>query len=501
MRNSLFLQRPWIFLVLYSVIVAMEPLGVQRALGCATELQAKSAHVKKPTAWAKHWKSKRAGRRIASVGDTSWSKDQLWGGQNPKLWKPEAVLANAVSDALARGYSEFGAQDVLVSVPLKMLYGSDRPYGDGQTNASISFGNFGSSGDSSQDPNAMLPPVVASWISYSYGSKKLEIRFQNMRDLDLSKPGQLIYFANGNWTTHSLGVAQKNLEGSYDITWTADGSSITWGDLFQNRVAYFQAPGKTDVFPIDFRNVVTSNSDLLSQVVPAKRNLGTGTLLDPENASVQSQDQSSVIPFDILTKKNFATDLKASHYTPVVGIHNAFHTPDGVEHITAVGNGDTTVILPPQSPFKMAYICFDARNIAAERSADVGGVPSGAGWHEIGDPAETVINSLETAAPIFGYANGKPGMDLPSKQIAGGYAFGLTDVAVIRKLKPGQALVTAAGPTTSAEGFSDARGKGEPSGRNYHWFIFDQPHEVCAVEWVHPCIPNESNSLGMSCGQ
>jgi hypothetical protein len=102
------------------------------------------------------------------------------------------------------------------------------------------------------------------------------------------------------------------------------------------------------------------------------------------------------------------------------------------------------------------------------------------------------MNTLETASPLFGYANGKPGDDRV-------YTFGLSDVTVIRKLRPGMALVTAAGTTTAAEAYTPLRGSGPAQGRNYHWFAFDQPTEVCAVEWVHPCIPDPTNHIGLVC--
>lgn len=102
------------------------------------------------------------------------------------------------------------------------------------------------------------------------------------------------------------------------------------------------------------------------------------------------------------------------------------------------------------------------------------------------------MNTLENAAPLFGYANGRPGDDRE-------YQYGLSDVALIRRLRPGSALVTAVGLTTAAEGYTSARGTGPANGRNYHWFAFDQPTEVCAVEWVHPCVPTTSNQIGLSC--
>jgi hypothetical protein len=243
------------------------------------------------------------------------------------------------------------------------------------------------------------------------------------------------------------------------------------------------------------------------------RNLSKGTLLDPEQVSSQPVNGTTDGTLTSFTKmypnnpnpscppngcpagpNDFGGDLHATRFSPIKGVHNQFTYADGSKGITAVGNGDTTLILSPNAPFKMAYICFDGRNLDGETQL---GVPSGGGWHEIGDHAETVMNTLENAAPLFGYANGKPGDNRE-------YTYGLSDVTVIRKLRPGMALVTAAGTTTTAEDATfnhEARGTGPANGRNYHWFAFEQPTEVCAVEWVHPCIPNVSNNIGLSCSQ
>ena len=161
---------------------------------------------------------------------------------------------------------------------------------------------------------------------------------------------------------------------------------------------------------------------------------------------------------------------------------------------TAVGHGNTLVMIRAPSPFKLAYICFDKRDPEAEAKF---GVPSGGGWHEIGDPAETVMNTLEKAPVVFGYANGRPAAAPPSGQ----FAYGLSDIAVIRELKPGFALITAGGDTTRAEDASGWQNRGsqknKPDGRNYHWFAFHQAHEVCGLEWVHPKVPTPDNHWGL----
>jgi len=81
----------------------------------------------------------------------------------------------------------------------------------------------------------------------------------------------------------------------------------------------------------------------------------------PNNPNPSCQSGCDAGPTD------FGGDLHATRYSPVVGVHNRFTYPNASEPTTtAVGNGDTTVILSPNSPFKMAYICFDGRNLGAE---------------------------------------------------------------------------------------------------------------------------------------
>lgn len=471
--------------------------STHQVLGCATDLK-KMKTPAPATAWSKYWNahassSKRDPKsaRMPSSDSTGWSADRQWGGNNSAAWKPEAIVANAASDALDRGFARAGAQEVLVSIPLKMLYGPTRPYGDGQTNAAVSFGSFA----------GKAPPIVASWIVFSDGTKILNIR-ANQIDGILETGHVTIDFANGSKPI-SLGTPHMVQKGIYEISWKA--TQIQWGDLYQNHVAYLSLPGVARSFPLDFRDTVKPVAELLANVPSQNRNLVKGSLLDPEWASSQSENMS-MSPFAKMYANNpnpscasgcpagpndFGGDVHAMRYSPVVGVHNQFVYANGTAGTTAVGNGDTTLILPPNAPFKLAYICFDGRNLTAEKSF---GTPSGGGWHEIGDDAETVMNTLENASPIFGYANGKPGDDRE-------YQYGLSDIALIRRLRPGAALITAVGTTTAAEGYSSARGRGPANGRNYHWFAFDQPTEVCAVEWVHPCIPTPSNQIGLNCSK
>lgn len=61
----------------------------------------------------------------------------------------------------------------------------------------------------------------------------------------------------------------------------------------------------------------------------------------------------------------------------------------------------TWVTQPPQAPLKTVYSCWSPRNLVDEARF---GVPSGAGWHLIGDPAETIFNNLRSGEMLVGMA-------------------------------------------------------------------------------------------------
>jgi hypothetical protein len=477
------------------VLFCLTSLSIPLAYACFTGNSAKKSLSPAEKAVARqYWlKNSKSGRSVAED-----SSAIPWGG-NSAGWSAEAILANAVSAALKDGWGLPGVQDVLVAIPVKMMIGKvpnladtqkfvvNRPYGDGQTNAHVTFG---------AGWTEKAPELVASLIQFKSGSPLVRFRFHS----NPTQSGNQIEINYEGTTGKPIALKSKTPEGDLLFDWV---SHATWGTLFENKVAFVRIVGSKTWFPIDFRNVMIANRDLLAGIPESLRSYGKGTL-DPEKVSVQGQ-KTTAFPFQVMNPDSFASDLNAKRFFPVTppGIHSGYYDDSGKEYTTAVGNGATTLFDSPQmdppgtAPFKMAYICFDKRNLEAEKA----GAPSGGGWHEIGDPAETVINSLENASVIFGYANGVPAAKTPD----GDFDHGLTDIAVVRRVPPGSAIVTAAGPTSAQEeranldNHTNMRGQGPASGRNYHWFIFDQPHEVCAVEWVHLCVPSATNQLGMNC--
>ncbi len=147
-------------------------------------------------------------------------------------------------------------------------------------------------------------------------------------------------------------------------------------------------------------------------------------------------------------------------------VHGVFPDANGAK--TALGGVLTWGIVDKNfGPFKNLYTCFEARNIALENST---GVPSGAGWHLIGDAAETVLNNLENLAlPV---ATGRTHSFSES-------AFGFTESITATWLQTDEVLISQNG--------------------NFHWYLNPYESTVCTEIWVHNCIPNTSNNWGFNC--
>jgi len=429
---------------------------------------------------------------------------QAWGGKNPIQWKPEAVLANATSKALNEGWSRSGIKDVLVAVPVQMYFSkpSDnwmaRPYDDGQTNAGVSFPGW----------TEKEPPLVGSLLRFSRGSDVLALRFSGKLGGRMER-AEIVYFiekpeGSGKFEKRQAEVALEMQSGARLGEWKVD-SQKKWGDLVVSRPLFVRPVGWEDWFVLDFRHVVVGLKDLAA-AVRGKSASQNRPLLDPEKIGPTSHAGT---PFKRLLQRSkdrsFGPGINTDPYEPT-DIHGRL--PVGPQVITtSVGKGWTWVLSKgPDAPFKNLYTCFERRNPVAEARE---GVPSGGGWHEIGDAAETIINNLEDAPLVVGSATGLPWPAPPT----GAFAYQLGDIVVVRWLRPGEALVTPAGETTwkedepwrriNADGSqnkdSSFRGRGGPSGRNYHWFYFQSDREVCTQEWVHDCVPNVKNSLGTQC--
>jgi hypothetical protein len=390
-----------------------------------------------------------------------------WGGGDATRWRPEAVMANAMSRALNDAWAQPDVKDAIAAAPVKMLDSGFREFGDGQANAAPSFEWWPES----------RPPLVATLVRFGNAPARVVLRF------DHALPYGGTQF-EARWTVSDVPrtatlTAVTDAAGDKVITWTPP-AEIGWdaAPIFSTVVLVHPA-GWGDWFPVWFRFPVRPIADFKA-TVPAglARFADGGDIADHEKVSVQG-NFTGQSPFDKLIPHDFGGRYNNPPFQPA-DIHALFPW-NGHSYVTGVGTGWTWVANQPPAPFKIMYTCFDRRHADAEAAAPDGGVPSGGGWHRIGDPAETVLNDLEDGPIALGSAQNNP---LPAALLpSGGFAYNLSDLATLRFVQPGEAFITASGTS-----WVDATGKTWDQS-NYHWYFFQQDRPVCTEEWVHPYRP------------
>jgi hypothetical protein len=422
------------------------------------------------------------------------ASDQPWGGKNPKLWRPEAILANAASLWLNTGWNLSEVAEVLVSVPVKMIPTNERVYGDGQTNASLGFG---------PNWNEDHPQLVATLVKYKSGDRRVILSFSPALKIATPKVKvtSFVTDTSGKSLRKDETLDIKKQDGQTLAGWIVP-KEVRFGDLENSRVFWVRPDGWDSAFPVDFRVAVYSNQKL-SEAAKGAKTAGLNPL-DPMEVRTRSQKQNENPQTTLLNTTygpQWVKNEQGRNELRNESIHGAIH-PGGKEIKTAVGGGLTWLVdHGANSTFKNLYTCFDPRNFQKESRY---GVPSGGGWHEIGDAAETIINDVESGPVTVGFATGLP---WPTPPDSAKFAWGLSDVATMRLLVPGEGIVTSAGDQTWKEdeafrqkGDSSQRGKeSSGGGRNYHWFFFTGTEPTCTQEWVHNCRPTEANGLGLGC--
>ena len=329
-----------------------------------------------------------------------------WGGDDASKHTPEAIIANAVTAELQR--------DPLarVSVPVQLQQSQLAPFGDGQTNAAASFAWW---------KNIARPPVVGT----RRGTRAV-VRFD--RALPITD-GAFEIWVGGAW--QRTATSTRNAAGDWVIE--VDGPA-----------QFVVSPrGWRDGFPLSFEMPVSSIADR----VRGLPSLPTGEpIVDPVGAAGDA-------PYATLKSTSFPSAFV--NQTPYVSdtVHSAF-PQGGTPRVTAVGGASTWVA---QAPFKHLYVCFDERSRAREAQF---GVPSGAGWHHIGDNGETIVASLEASALLVGYA-APTGATAPS---GGSFAYGLGHATTYALLQPGQAFDT-------------------PKG-GFHWYAVHHAKKACVQIFV-----------------
>jgi hypothetical protein len=439
-----------------------------------------------------------------------------WGGSDPSLWRAEAILANAVSRALNEGWASApDVEDVVVSVPVSMLRSDFHPYGDGQSNSSLILGSGWT------EPR---PPFIATLIKHASGTTTIRFRFD--RTLDVGNSPWMMSSSNSAFDLPLTRDAEQDYVAEAVVP-----SSLGWNSSTQSQALLVRPKGWTGVFPVLFRHPVMKAKDLLAQVSLQNQKLADGRcLMDPEQISAQKNPDwrlpgcepktsaSDATPFERLMLKSqqngFGPGYNVAPFE-VSNVHGMFPVGSGFQ-ATAVGSGRTWLMTRPGAPFKILYTCFQGRtspvwptidasdkisNLAQEKKL---GVPTGGGWHEIGvqdlppnppNYAETIINSLEPDPIPLGSGTQHPGPPLGTDLKTEHYAFSLTDVVSVRFLFPGEAQITVTGE--SSWGYD--HGKNPLTQAGFHWFLFPFDREVCTEEWVHPCLPDSTNHIGLVC--
>lgn len=386
-----------------------------------------------------------------------------WGGTDPARWRPEAIMANAASQALNEAWSRTGVTDAIVAMPVHMLNSNFYEFGDGQANVAPSFESWSES----------RPPVVATLLKLSGGGLKMVLLADHaLPNSDATWDAS--FTVNGQTRTVSLPIT-RNSAGDGIAEWDVP-AELGWDDPRSTQVVFVHPHTWGDWFPIMFRFPVRSIPSLKSEIMPGFQTFADGgDVQDHEGVSMQTHPGSGT-PFQRLSAHTFSSAYNQMPFTPT-DIHAQFPYMNH-DYVTGVGMGWTWVANVPAAPFKIMYTCFDKRNPQAEATAPDGGVPSGGGWHRIGDNAETVLNDLEADPLVLGSAIADPANGATP---TGGFSYGLTDVATVRWVKPGEAFVT---PKAVDQHF------------NYHWYFFAGDKPVCTEEWVHPCRPT---NYGFAC--
>ena len=156
---------------------------------------------------------------------------------------------------------------------------------------------------------------------------------------------------------------------------------------------------------------------------------------------------------------------------PFDNVHGRF--PDKNGEATANGSVQTWGIKTKKDEkgsFKNLYTCFEARNLELENdNSQPSGIPSGAGWHRIGDPAETLINNLSSKPIVFCVARSH-GKNRSS------YEF--SEAITVFWLSSDSVQVTRQG--------------------DFHWYLNPYEEDLCTEIWVQNCVPSWNNNWGFN---
>ncbi len=264
-----------------------------------------------------------------------------FGGTNPLLWRPEAVLANAVSEALNdfwHGANSDQIADVIVSVPLSFKTSRFHPYGDGQSNAAVSFNDWYQQKTTSPSfaDGAFRPPLISVLVTLKSGDQKIYFKFDKR-------------FPKGPKDRIGFEIRYRSSEGKIVVekiqAMPVDGHLIgVWQDIPAslklltpaNKSAFLVKPiddledhNQTfnDVFPVSFRIPVGKAEDI-AEKLPAPR--ACGKVVDCMNLKKIAEEDAlmSIHWLDVDSEDPELGDLKSALLAKVETLI-AFHQLDG----------------------------------------------------------------------------------------------------------------------------------------------------------------------------
>lgn len=318
----------------------------------------------------------------------------------------ESAQAQSLEAKLGNLLLTNNAKSTVLSIPAIIQNSSYRPFGDGQSNAKLSLGKSWNLSDF---------PVVG------------------IQELVSGKPTRR-YLFHQNLNVKDYQESQID-EGWYRV----------------------QPNGWKDSFYFSFETSTLGLNDFLNGI-PTQYRTFSKNRVAPNLAKIAKGIGASGL-------KNLGEGYNSDPWY-ADSVHGLFPDASGVK--TALGGVLTWGIVDKKfGPFKNLYTCFEPRNIAQENAT---GVPSGAGWHLIGDAAETILNNLENSAlPV---ATGR-------SHAFSNAAYGLSESVTAVWLQSDEVMVS-------------------PK-ETFHWYLNPFETTVCTEIWVHNCVPNISNNWGFNC--